>query len=205
MLLSELVNQKIYVGKRERGICRGVGISGKNYTVKYLLCAEKVGTADFSSDFCVRATSIEGVEQSPLEGIFLSRLRPVYPQNCLKLFLSQPIYTAEGAFLGNMQDAELQNFTLTRIFTDRDTAYSALSIAACSDALILRKEQPFPIGQRIPAPVVSIISDKKEGVLTKPLLRSAMQKGVLIRLTLSLPPFDCEWLDFPKPKRHFFF
>ena len=34
-----------------------------------------------------------------------------------------------------------------------------------------------------------MITEKTDGVVTRPILRAAMQKSALIKLTLSLPPF----------------
>ncbi|MBQ8295989.1 MAG: hypothetical protein IJX87_06115 [Clostridia bacterium] len=208
MLLSELIGKNLCAGKggkdgktkTVRGVCRGIGVSSKNFSVKYLLCAEQKGNAGCAADFSVNLSAVETIG----EEIYLFRLRPVYPKNCIKFFLGQPIYSVEGSFLGHVADVELQNMVATKLYTDRDTAHSVLCVAACHDAVILRKEQPFPIGQRIPAPVVLKIFDKNEAVVTKPILRGAMQRGMLVRLTLSLPPFDCGFVEFQKPKHRFF-
>lgn len=195
MLLSQLVGKNICVGKTVRGVCLGIGISPKNFVVKYLLCAKSAQsqTVDFS-------ISISAVQEVGDE-IFISRLRSVFPKNCDKIFLNQPVYLNEGIFLGALADVELISFTATRLFTDRGTTHSALSIVACSDAVILRKEQAYPIGQRVPAPVVLKISDKNEAVVTRSVLKNAMKNGALIRLTLSLSPFGIEYMEFPECKR----
>ena len=80
----------------------------------------------------------------------------------------------------------------TRLLTDRGDVFPITSVFACADAVILRKEPPYPLGQRIPAPLLPIVSDKSEALVTKPILRAAIQKRALVKLTLSLPPFNLE-------------
>ncbi len=198
MLLSELIGKNICVGKTVRGVCRGIGISPKNFAVKYLLCAKSAQSQ--AVDFSVGISAVDEIG----DDIYLSRLRSVFPKNCDKIFLNQPVYLNEGVFLGNLADVELVSMTATRLFTDRGTTHSALSIVACSDAVILKKEQTFPLGQRVPAPVVLKISDKNEAVVTRALLKNAMKNGALIRLTLSLSPFGVEFTDFPAKKQRLF-
>ena len=55
--------------------------------------------------------------------------------------------------------------------------------------------------QRIPAPLLSSFTDKSEALVTKPILRVAIRNKSLIKLTLSLPPFN---MDEPLRKRRFF-
>lgn len=195
MLLSDLIGKNICVGNAVRGICRGVGISPKNFSVKYLLCAKSLQSSVI--DFSVGISSVREVGKE----ILLSRLRSVFPKSCDKIFLGQPIYLNEGVYLGALSDAELQSFSLTRLFTDRGESYSAVSVVACSDAIILRKEQVYPLGQCIPAPVVSKISDKNDRIVTRSVLKNARKNGTLIRLTLSLPPFGVEFADFSTQRR----
>jgi hypothetical protein len=63
----------------------------------------------------------------------------------------------------------------------------------------LRKEQPFPIGQRIPAPLLFDFSSHTP-IVTKPLLKEAVKQGKLIQFTLSLPPFYLQ-TDFNEAKK----
>ena len=209
MLLSQITDKSIRSGKNVRGVCIGVGISVKSRAVKYLLCAsaplplnceEGVGFSMLESQFAVGVHSIKNLCDNE---ITLSCLRMSVPKNHGKLFIGKPVYSDEGVFLGKITDAHLQNFIVTEVKTDKNTYHSALSIAACSDALILRKEQPFPIGQRIPTPAVFNFLTDNDVLTTRSILREAMQKGQLIRFTLSLPPFN---LDIPCPvkKRRFF-
>lgn len=209
MQLSELTAKTIRSGKYVRGVCRGVGISLKSQTVKYLLCSSlpaQNGTtlpssASEGADFAVSVSAIEDVTD---DSVVLSRLRAAFPKNCVKIFIGRPVYSDEGVFLGNVTDLDLHGMIAVKLYTDKNTSHSLLSVAACSDAVILRKEPPFPLGQRIPAPVVSRFFDKNDVVVTKPVLRSAIENGQLVRLTLSLPPFDVAPIDFPQ-KRHRFF
>ena len=184
MLLSDLVNKNVYAGVTLKGKCVGVGISLKTYAVKYLLCSSTVQNA-MHADFCVSVSAVEEVE----DDIYLSRLRPAFPKNCAKVYLRRPIYLENGAYLGNVQDVEIQNYIALRLFTDQNKALPLTSVAAFSDAVILKKEQPYPIGQRIPAPLLSLVTDKNDGVITKQILRTAIEKKSLVKLTLSLPPF----------------
>ena len=185
MLLSDVSEKNVFVNKISRGICLGIGFSLKTYSVKYLLCAS-VHTQN-AVDFAVSTTAVTHVTDG---NITLSRLRPVYPKNCAKISIGLPVYSFEGGFLGKVEDLEMRNFIVTRIFTDRDDVIPVTSVFACSDAVILRKEQVYPLGQRIPAPILSLISDKSESVVTRPILRNALAQKSLIKLTLSLPPFN---------------
>ena len=184
MKLSDITEKNLYVSKNHRGVCKGVAISLKSHAIKYLLCSS---TATQSvPDFSVSTSAIAELRES----ITLSRLRPAYPKNCAKISIGLPIYSFEGGFLGTVEDLHIKDFVATRLFTSRGETYPVTSIVACSDAVILRKEQPYPLGQRIPAPILPILTDKTESVVTKPILRTACAKGALIKLTLSLPPFS---------------
>ncbi len=188
MKLSNLYEKNVYAGKTLRGVCRGVAISLNSQAVKYLLCASS--PTQTSTDFAVSAASVTEIGQD----ILLSRLRPSYPKNCAKISIGLPVYSFEGGHLGSVTDLEIRDFIATQLYTDRGDVFPITSVFACSDAVILRKEQPYPIGQRIPASMLPIVTDKTEGVVTKPLLRAAIAKGALIKLTLSLPPFALESL-----------
>lgn len=195
MLLSDIVEKNILVGKTPRGVCRGIGVSLKSRVVKYLLCSNTTPTAARCSvDFSVSVSAVEHIG----DAISLNRLRSVLPKNCAKVFLGCPVYSCEGGFLGNVLNVELDDFIASRLFTDRGESFPMTAVIACSDVILLRKEQPFPIGQRIPAPLLSTYFDKYEGIVTKPVLREAMKKGALIKLTLSLPPFSFDGTIAPK-------
>jgi hypothetical protein len=204
MQLSELTGKTLRVGKAVRGVCVGVGISLKSRTAKYLLCSSQQPQQENISGNGDFAVSIASVEDITDEEISLPRLRSVFPKNCAKLFIGKPIFSEEGVYLGKIEDVHLQNMIVTQLTTNKNATYSALSLAACSDVVILRKELPFPIGQRIPAPLISAFLDKNDVVVTKAILREAAQNGNLVRLTLSLPPFQMNDL-FPKQKKRRFF
>lgn len=187
MLLSELIYKPIYAGISPKGKCVGVGISLKNYTVKYLLCASSP-QHQAHADFCVSVSAIEEID----DAIYLTRLRPAFPKNCAKIYLDKPIYTENGHYVANVQDLEMENFTALRLFTTATAPLPLSAIAAFSDAVILKKEQPFPIGQRIPAPAISHFFNKKETFITKTNLRECIGSGNLIKVTLSLSPFDLD-------------
>ncbi len=207
MFLNELAKKIVYVGKNPRGVCLGIGISVKSQTVKYLLCASLRPTGDtpdtIEKDDVDFAVSLSSVEEITENAIYLSSLRAVFPKNSAKIFLDKPIYSDEGIFLGNVTNVLIQNAKAVKVFTDKNSSFSLLSLSACSDALILRKEPPFPIGQRVPAPLVSHFSCKNDSIITRSILRSAIQKGSLIKLTLSLPPFSLETANSQKNQKHF--
>lgn len=184
MKLSEITGKHVYAGNRFKGVCLGVGISLKNGAIKYLLCrsTNERSVLPPHADFAVNASAVTEIGAQ----IRLSRLRPVHPKSCARLFGGLPVFSFEGAFLGKLQDLEMHDFVATRLYTDQGKSFSALRIAACSDAVLLRKEQPYPLGQRIPAPHLFHID---EAVVTKSVLRTASEEGKLIKLTLSLPPF----------------
>ncbi len=184
MFLKDIVNKQILVGGSVQGICRGVGISLKTCAVKYLLCASTPSQS--APDFAVSISSVESVTDE----IRLTRLRAVYPKSCAKIFLGSPVYSFEGGYLGKVDDLQMQSFIATYLYTDRKERFPVTFLYACLDAVILKKEQPYPLGQRIPAPLLSLVDGKKETLVTKPVLRTAIQRRALVNLTLSLPPFD---------------
>ncbi len=181
MKLSNLIGKSVYAGSKRRGVCIGVGISLKNGTVKHLFCAAASGR----TEFCVNVSSIEELD----EEIYLSRLRPVFPKNTAKILLDLPVYTDEGVFLGNVKDMEMDEFTALHLETDKGERFPCAYITACTDAVLLRKKPPYPIGQRIPAPMLLDIFQNEGSIVSRSNLRKAIEKGALIKLTLSLAPF----------------
>lgn len=184
MKLSQLTEKNIYVNKTFKGVCRGVAISLKSHAVRYLLCASS--PTQSVTDFSVGIAAVEEIGTA----ITLTRLRPACPKGCAKISIGLPVYSFEGGYLGSVTDLDIRDFVATRLYTDRGESFPILSVFACSDAVILRKEQPFPLGQRIPAPFLCLFTTKSDGVITKPILRTAAAKGSLVKLTLSLPPFS---------------
>lgn len=182
MFLTDYLGKTVLVNKQPRGVCLGLGFSLKSQAVKCLLCAS---TPQKKPDFAIAFSAVTAVEDC----VSLSRLRSVLPKNCARIAVGNPVYSYDGDFLGRITDAELKDGALLRLFSDRDEQFPATAIFACNDAVILRKEQPYPIGQRIPAPVICQINDKTDGFVTRPILRTAIRNGTLIKLTLSLPPF----------------
>ncbi|MBE5752228.1 MAG: hypothetical protein E7357_07440 [Clostridiales bacterium] len=181
MLLSDLVEKNVYVGKQLKGVCLAVGISLKSYAVKYLHCANVATYNPLRAriDFSVPVAAVEGISDGAIR---LSRLRPVYPKNSTCIFLSRPVYSNDGSYLGDVTDVDLRSFAATRLFTDANKSYPFSAILAYGDAVILRKLQTYPLGQRIHACLVS-----------KPVLKKAIENKTLIRLTLALPPFHNEY------------
>ena len=180
MKLSHLIGKSVYAGAKRRGVCTGVGITPKNNAVKYLFCS-----ASGKTEFCVNVSSIEELD----EEIYLSHLRPVFPKSAFKIVFGLPVYTDEGAFLGNVCDMQMDAFIALHIETDKSERFCCRHIAACTDAILLRKKAPYPIGQPIPAHAVLDIFQHNETTVSRPNLKKAIEKGALIKLTLSLAPF----------------
>ncbi len=183
MFLSNITNKTVYLNKTPRGVVKGVGISLKTHAVKYLLCGNSQSPR---THFALPVSAIVSIDES----VILSRMRPVLPKNCTCLFIGLPVYAYDGTYLGKIAELEIKDFVATLFYTDTYHDFPVSVIAACSDAVLLKKEQPYPLGQRIPAPFLSNLLGKADGVVTKPVLRSAMQKNCLVKLTLSLPPFS---------------
>ncbi len=205
MFLNDFVQKNICVGNSVRGICKGVGISLKSYNVKYLLCS----SSDFDSahDFAVNISAVTDINDT----IQLSKLRSAFPKNCARIFPNMPLYSYDGGFLGKLQDVEFEDLTALSLISNTKIVFPFSAITACLDAIILKKEQPFPIGQRIPAPIILQFSEEnkpKNPIVTKPILKKAAEQGSLIKLTLSLAPFS--WVEEAKKlplngifRRHF--
>ena len=171
MKLSALYGKSIYTDKNLQGVCRGVAISLKSYAVRYLLCAST--PTQHNTDFSVSFGAVAEIG----EIIRLSHLRTANPRGYAKIMVGLPIYAFDGGFLGTVADLDICGFNATTLYTNRGERFPITSISACSDAVILRKGQPYPIGQRIPAPLLSLVTDKSDGVVTKPILRAAIQKS----------------------------
>lgn len=185
MLLSDFLGKTVYFNGVPRGVCLGVGVSRKTFTIKYLLCSDEKRQSALQNhtDFALPISALHSIGEQSLT---VSRLRPAIPKNAVKLFLHRPVYTVEGFFLGNVKDVAFQNASAARLFTDQGQSYPFTAVSAVSDAFILRKSQTYPLGQRIPARLFS----QKQSVVTKSVLRGAIEKNALIKLTLSLPPFN---------------
>ena len=182
MYLSDLIGKTILVKNKERGICLGIGVSLSSHAIKYLFCASERAQSR-QADFAVSISSVKELG----DVIELSSLRPVYPRSCAKFFLNLPVYSALGENLGSLLDVQFQHNCVEYLFTDENERYPLSAVSACVDAVILKKQQPYPIGQRIPAH--SVFKNEGKPLVTKPLLKKALKTGKLIELTLSLPPF----------------
>ncbi len=187
MLLSQLIGKQVYCGSTCRGVVLGIGTNIKSGTIKYLLCAnaEHHSLRNPQTDFAIALSTVVSIG----ERIVLSKLRTLYPKSCAKLFLHRPVYSDEGVYLGTVEDVELHDFVLQKLLLDDNTVYPFLAVTAISDAIILKKAPPYPIGQRVPAPVALRISDKSLTCVSRALLKKAIERGRLIELTLSLTPF----------------
>ena len=182
MLLSELVGKNVYSGKALRGVCRGVCLSLKSRAVKYLLCSQ----APLKSDYTEFSVSVAGISEIN-DAVTLKRLRLAAPRNCVRFFTGRPVYTEDGAYLGITADLVMENFTATKLITDSGKTYSAATISALGDAVILRKSPVFPLGSLVVSDLPASPDPISAGtIVTRNTLRTAMRSGQLIRLTTDL-------------------
>ena len=187
MLLSEIIGKPVYCGNLVRGTLCGICLSLSTRTVKYLLC--KTAEKPANTEFCVSIANVQKIE----DGVYLKRIKTVLPKNCARVFLNRPVYTEQGEYLGYFSDLQLDGFIATYLFISGGKRYPASALSAVSDALILKKTPTYPIGQRIPAsPVIEYLSKNGQNspVVTRAVLKTAIQSEKLISLTLSLPPFN---------------
>ena len=178
MLLTQLIHKNVYYLNQAKCVCIGIGVSTKNFAIKYLLCRSITN----KSNFCINFSAIEYIG----EDIFLSHLRPVIAKSCIFITLKMAVYTFSGKFLGELLDASIQDFTIKDLILNDRFIIPIENVSAINDVVILKKKQNFPLGERIPAP---FSSQRSEKLITKAVLKSAMQESRLIRLTLSLPLF----------------
>jgi sporulation protein YlmC with PRC-barrel domain len=189
MLLSNLLQKTLFSSSAIRGTCLGVGVSMKNGGCKYLLCSSECTPKkdERNFDFALNFSAVAVCEEYRIS---LSSFRPVALKPCARLFLGLPIYSFDGQFLGILCEAEIINGVVTTLFTDKEKRIPFSSVSAVFDAVILQKEKPYPIGQRIPAPSVSAFIQKNEPLVTRSVLQKAIRANSLIKFTLSLPPFS---------------
>lgn len=185
MLLSELVGKNVYSGKKFCGVCRGVGLSLKSRAIKYLLCSSALEQRTYT-EFSVSVKNIASVS----DRILLKRLRASAPNGSARFFTGKPIYSENGAYLGVVSNLTMENFYASKLITDAGKAYSSAAISALGDAVILRKEPNFPLGECVLEEVALGDDVLPLGApVVKNTLRAAIENGRLIRLTTSLAPF----------------
>lgn len=178
MLLTQLLYKTLIFDKTPRGKCFAVGISIKTKSVKYLFCRTEENLKTSSTEFILPIDAVASFSENAL---FLSRLRPILPKSCIKLTLGLPVYNSDGTFIGHVDNVHLHNYVASAIQLDNGVCCLFSDVTALSDAVILRKPQPYPIGQALP---------NQEDFVTKQTLRKAVSEQSLIQLTLSLPPFE---------------
>ncbi len=163
----------VYINQTPRGKIHQIGVSLKTGAIKYLFCA-----TDTREEFAVNANAIRCIEEFRIQ---LSSLRPAVPKNIVKISLGLPVYAFTGVYLGKINEIARGNMRVTALITDKNAVVPFSAVLACADAVILRKNLPYPLGQRIPAPTAEVI--------TRPVLKNAIAEKNLIKLTLSLAPF----------------
>ncbi len=182
MLLTALIGKRLAVEQTPRGFCVGIGINKKSGRIKYLLCANE---ENGQTHFAVPYSLLIAVHADVLQ---LSKIRAVLPTQCVSIYLSLPVYTAQGASLGALQDGEIVHGALEWLYVDGERL-PYTRVTAVGDAILLQSPLRFPLGQSIPAPYVEVYK-LSTSTITKNVLKNAIQSQSLIRLTLSLAPFN---------------
>ena len=178
MLLSSLVGKRIFTNATQRGVCVGIGVSLKTYVVKYLLCSNETEYNRPRCDFALPFSCIESVDEF---SIHANKTRAVLPKTCAQFFLQKPVFSFDGRFLGKLTDVCLSlkengNFIAASLQTDDNQTVLASSIYSVLDAIILRKNRAYPLGQRRPAHVLSLLGKEEQSIVTKSVLQRAIEK-----------------------------
>ena len=168
-----ILQNTLYLNQTPRGTCNQLGVSLKTGMIKYLFCSTNP-----REEFAVNASAILAIEAFRIQ---LSSLRPVIPKNAVKLYIGLPVYAFTGVYLGAIKKIQCENMRVTALITDKNALIPFSAVLSCADAVILRKNLPYPLGQRIPAPTLQVI--------TRSVLKNAIAEKNLIKLTLSLAPF----------------
>lgn len=176
MYLNELVGKPVFTDKRNYGVLRGVGVSKKKKTVEYLF----ISTVSNDSVFTEVAVPVKQIESISDGGIQLTKIRTAYPKGVLRFFIGRPIYSPTGKYVGITKDLVLDGFFVESLLTDSGQKIPFSLLSAFGDAVLLKKKSVYPLGERL---------REKDGFVTKSVLKNAIQKGVLIKLTTSLSPF----------------
>ena len=180
MLLSSLLKKPIFTAQKQKGFCVGVGISQKDYSIKYLFCSQsQMGKTEFAVKFSSLTPTPESLQ--------CSRLIPVVPKACTRIFLPRPLYNEKGELLGQIVDGIVEKYRLTSLIVDNGEKLPLCFIAAYADCVIVKKQARYPVGQRTSS--LSPDCTQAFGVITKSALKTAIKNDCLIKLTLSLPPF----------------
>lgn len=182
MLLTSLIGKPITVDKTPRGFCVGLGIAKKTGKLKYLLCSEE---ENGQTTFAVPYNLLIAVRHDVLQ---LSKLRAVLPKQYAPIYSALPVYDVKGKHLGELENAEWTNETVDCLFVN-GKRLPFYCVSALSDAVLVNPISRFPLGQPIPFPY---LEEKRlsQNVVTKSVLKQAVQSQSLIRLTLSLAPFS---------------
>ena len=184
MLLSNLIGMPVFVGEKQRGTLQGVFLSAKSKSIKYLLCA--IEQKNTQTTLALSIAALDKIEN----GIYLKRIRSILPKNATLFQQNCPVYTQDGAYLGSACDLQFYHLTATKLFTEK-AVFPTTAITAVGDAVLLKTDEPYPLGQRVPAPMLSTFSCNEEQVLvTRSLLKFVIKNGRLIAFTLSLAPFS---------------
>ena len=172
MLLSSLLKKNIFAAQKQKGFCVGVGISQKDYSIKYLFCSQR---QTGKTEFAVKFSSLTPTPES----LQCSRLIPVVPKACTRIFLPRPLYNEKGELLGQIVDGIIEKYRLTSLIVDNGEKLPLCFIAAYADCVIVKKRTSS----------LSPDCTQAFGVITKSALKTAIKNDCLIKLTLSLPPF----------------
>ena len=184
MFLKNLIGLPVFVGAKQRGILQGVFLSNKSKSVKYLLCL--IQQNGRQNPLTVSVSALERLD----DAVVLKQARSTLPKNASLFQLDKPVYTENGEYLGLTRDLELEKLTAIALHTEQ-SVLPTTSILALGDAVLVKKHEPFPLGQRIPASaLVSFSISDSSPLVTKAILKNAIREKRLIAFTLSLPPFN---------------
>lgn len=174
----QILGKNIYVNDEVKGLVTGVYLSKKYPFIKQLSCRLLTG-----EEFCISALGVV----LDNKGVRFDKLRASIPGDYIKLTKGAPIYDEKGVFLDALQNVEIKDGLLLSFVGQKEKRYPYSAAKAVCDAVILGKKPLFPLGEPLPAPLKQKNSSP---FVKKSTLISALKKGELIKLTLSLSPFD---------------
>ena len=172
MFLSSLLGKHIQTDKKLLGVCVGVGVTPKTRRTIALIARqsdEKNALFPFSNLVLITDYSVK-----------LTSARTLLGGKLCKLQTGLGAYSEKGEYLGNVEDAVLENGVLTKMLVGKKWC-AANAVKAIGDVIILKKAPAFPLGLTAP-------EEFSGAVVTKTLLLKSIQKGELIRLTTALLP-----------------
>ena len=173
-----LIGQNVFVNNEIKATVLGVYLAKKYPAVKQLHCKLLSG-----EEFCL---SLNGATVDDT-GVHVQKLRACLPCDYVKLTRGVPIYDEKGVLQGVLSNVEVKNGVPVSFIGQNGIRYPYSMLKSAADALILKKKPTFPLGE----PIHSYTKDKNAyPFVSKKTLTNAIKKGELVKLTLSLSPFE---------------